>query len=67
MSRITKWVAVALLVAAGSAFSGTTASAAEHRAPVQAAYRVHRAVPHGGWYYGWNHRYYRPNYRWHRR
>ncbi len=67
MSRMTKWVAVALLVATGSVFSGTTASAAEYRAPVQAAYRVHRVVPHGGWNYGWGYWNHRPAYRWHRR
>ena len=61
MSRITKWVAVALLVATGSVFSETTASAAEYRAPVQAAYRVHRAVPyHGGWNSGWGYWNHRP-------
>ena len=67
MNQITKWVAVAVLVTAGFAYSGTTASAAERAVPIKAGYRVHRGGPIGGWNYG-HYRYYSPwHYRWHRR
>ncbi|MDB5306421.1 MAG: hypothetical protein JWO38_623 [Gemmataceae bacterium] len=56
MSRVTKWMAVAVLAVTGLAFSGATAGAAERATPVQTAYRSHRGGYHGGGYHGgWNH------------
>ena len=67
MNRITKWVAVALLVAAGSAFGGATASAAERGVPIQTGHRGYHRAPAGGWNH-WGYRSYNNwHYGWHRR
>ncbi len=67
MSRVTKWGAVAVLVATGFTFSGPAARAAERTVPIQTAYRAHRGASVGGWNH-WHDCHYTPWHdRWHRR